>query len=176
VAACVAAVLAIASPAVGGPSIANVSKVAKKALTTGKKADKNARSARSRANQAYGLASQANSMATTAVQRGQITQVQSAQVPFGPSDLVQSAVATCPAGQHVISGGGFSLTDEELAATEPVGSTGWGVIGVDLVDDGGEYIQAYALCAPAGVAVAAGRDTSRTEFAAKVVALRKQVK
>lgn len=99
---------------------------------------------------------------------GQITIVNSAQVPYGPSDVVQTAVAFCPAGQRVISGGGANIADEQLAATEATGDrSGWYVIGVDLTDNGGEYIQAQALCAPTGQAVAASRRNVRTEVAAK---------
>jgi hypothetical protein len=86
---------------------------------------------------------------------GGVTAVNSAQVFFGPSDVVKSATAYCPAGQRVISGGGISISDQEIAATLATNDrTGWYIIGVDLTDTGGEYVQAQALCAPAGVAVA----------------------
>jgi hypothetical protein len=107
---------------------------------------------------------------------GQLTTVASAQVPFGPSDTVQTAIAYCPAGQRVISGGGASITDEEIAASIPAGARiGWGVIGVDLVDSGGEYVQAYALCAPAGQAVAAKAPVSRAEMRRHFAELEAQV-
>ena len=87
---------------------------------------------------------------------GQSTIVQSAQVPFGPTDIVQYAIAYCPAGHRVVSGGGVSISDEQLAASMPTAARdGWGVIGIDLSDDGGEYVEAYAICAPAGQAMAA---------------------
>jgi hypothetical protein len=99
---------------------------------------------------------------------GQIAVVRSPQVAYGPSDFVQTAIAFCPAGQRVISGGGVNIGDEQLAMTEALGDrSGWAVIGVDRVDDGGEYIQAQALCAPTGQAVAARRSTARAEVAAK---------
>jgi hypothetical protein len=83
--------------------------------------------------------------------------VSSAQVPYGPSDLVMTAIAFCPAGQRVISGGGVNIGDEQLAISMPTSDrSGWAVAGVDLVDNGGEYVQAQAICAPAGQAVAAG--------------------
>jgi hypothetical protein len=92
---------------------------------------------------------------------GQMTTVASPQAFFGPTDLVMAAIAFCPAGQRVVSGGGASVTDEQLAITAPTdGRTGWFVVGVDLIDDGGEYVQATANCAPAGAAVAA-RAASR---------------
>ena len=87
---------------------------------------------------------------------GQLTVVKSAQVPYGPSDVVKSAIAFCPSGQRAVSGGGFNNGDEQLASTEPTDDrSGWTVIGVDLVDSGGEYVQATAVCGPAGTAVAA---------------------
>lgn len=105
---------------------------------------------------------------------GQITVVRSPQVFFGPSDVVQSAIAFCPAGNRVVSGGGVSVTDEQLAATEATGDrSGWLVIGVDTVDDGGEYVQAQALCAPAGQAIAAGTTKSRAK--AKVARLEAKI-
>lgn len=99
---------------------------------------------------------------------GQITVVRSPQVAYGPSDIVQIAIAFCPAGQRVISGGGVNIADEELAMTEAASDrSSWAVIGVDLTADGGEYVQAQALCAPAGQAVAASRRNIRAEVGAK---------
>jgi hypothetical protein len=89
---------------------------------------------------------------------GQMTTVSSADVPFG-AEVVQQAIAFCPAGQRVVSGGGFSVSDEQLAANGPTpGRTGWFVIGIDLVEDdpsSPSYILATANCAPTGRAVAA---------------------
>lgn len=100
---------------------------------------------------------------------GQLGIVESAQVPFGPSDIVKGAVALCPAGQRVVSGGGVSISDEELAASKATSDrTGWYVIGVDLTDNGGEYVQAQALCAPAGSAVAANKSRVRQQIARQV--------
>ena len=94
-----------------------------------------------------------------------ITVVRGPQVLFGPTDVVKAATAFCPAGQRVVSGGGASITDEELAVSEATSDrSGWFVIGVDEFDGGGEYVQAQALCAPAGVAVASSApDRSRSE-------------
>jgi hypothetical protein len=87
---------------------------------------------------------------------GQSTIVRSAQVAFGPTDIAQVAIAFCPAGHRVVSGGGVSISDEQLAASIPTAARdGWGVIGTDLFDNGGEYVEAYAICAPAGQAIAA---------------------
>jgi hypothetical protein len=108
---------------------------------------------------------------------GQVTTVSSAQVAYGPSDTVQSAIAYCPAGQRVISGGGVNVADEQLGASIPAGARiGWGVIGVDLTDNGGEYVQAYALCAPAGQAVAAKAPVSRAEVRRHFAELEAQVR
>jgi hypothetical protein len=94
---------------------------------------------------------------------GAITLVNSSQVAFGP-DVVKSATAFCPAGQRVVSGGGVSISDEQLAASQATSDrTGWFVIGVDTYDNGGEYVQAQALCAPAGVAVASSASHTRAE-------------
>jgi hypothetical protein len=55
-----------------------------------------------------------------------------------------------PTGQRVVSGGGASISDEQIAITQATSDrTGWLVAGIDLYDDGGEYLQAQALCAPA---------------------------
>ena len=104
---------------------------------------------------------------------GQLTVVKSAQVPYGPSDVVMSAIAFCPSGQRAVSGGGVNVGDEELASTQPTDDrSGWAVIGVDLVDSGGEYVQATAVCGPASTAIAASsRARARAELnrqAAKV--------
>jgi hypothetical protein len=86
----------------------------------------------------------------------QLGTIASPEEPFG-SEIVASATAYCPSGQRAISGGGVSISDEEIAASLPTpGRTGWFVIGVDLIDDGGtSYVQAVANCAPLGSAVAA---------------------
>jgi hypothetical protein len=95
---------------------------------------------------------------------GQLTTVASPEVPFG-TEIVTAATAYCPSGQRVVSGGGVSISDEEIAATMPTaGRTGWFVIGVDLVDDGGtSYVQAVANCAPTGRAVAASVPSRAAE-------------
>src|SRR5215210_872072 len=109
---------------------------------------------------------------------GQLTIVKSAQVPYGPADTVMGAQAFCPAGQRVVSGGGTNVGDEQLAATEPNDSrTGWFVIGVDRVDNGGEYVQATAVCGPANQAVAAStqsRARARTALANRVALIARQ--
>jgi hypothetical protein len=102
---------------------------------------------------------------------GALTVVSSPQTAFLSTDVVKAATAYCPAGQRVVSGGGVSISDEQIAASEALADrTGWFVIGIDLADDGGEYVQAQALCAPTGMAVAA-RAPSRARDTAKVAAL-----
>jgi hypothetical protein len=105
-----------------------------------------------------------------------ITVASSARVPFGPTDVVVGATAFCPAGQKVVSGGGISITDEQLAASEPnADRSGWFVIGIDLNDNGGEYVQAQALCAATGKAVAARSTTSHTAALAHVSSLVRRI-
>jgi hypothetical protein len=95
---------------------------------------------------------------------------------YGASDVVKTAVAFCPAGQRVISGGGANVADEQIAATEALSDrSGWFVIGVDLVDNGGEYVQAQALCAPANQAVAASRRDARAEVADRVAEVKRHL-
>jgi hypothetical protein len=98
-----------------------------------------------------------------------LTPVASSQVAFG-SSVVQAAVATCPAGQRVISGGGASVSDEQMAINAPLADrTGWMVAGVDFYDNGGEYVQAFALCGVANSATLASAD-HRRQAVAQVVA------
>ena len=94
-----------------------------------------------------------------------LTPVSSSQVAFGAS-VVQSAVASCPSGQRVVSGGGGSVSDEQIAINAPLSDrTGWLVAGVDLFFNGGEYVQAFAFCAPANTATLASSDRTRQEVA-----------
>ena len=99
---------------------------------------------------------------------GQLTIVDSPQSYFGV-EVVTSATAFCPPGQRAVSGGGVSISDEQLAASEPTNDrSGWFVIGVDRIDNGGEYVQARVVCAPTGKAVAASapaRAGARAEVA-----------
>jgi hypothetical protein len=106
---------------------------------------------------------------------GQITVVESPRVPYGPTDVAQLAIAFCPAGQRVISGGGVNIGDEQLGMSEAANDrSAWGVIGIDVVDNGGEYVQAQALCAPSGSAVAASRSKVRDEMAKRLAKVRLQ--
>jgi hypothetical protein len=182
---CVAVVFtfSIVSPAVGGPSIAKVAKSAKKALSTAKKANSRASkaaraatTAQSTANTAQSTAATAQNTANAAAARGQITVVHSARVPYGPTTIVESATAFCPAGQRAVGGGGINIADQELAASMALSDrSGWAVIGVDLTDSGGEYIEAQALCAPGGVAVAASRSRALARVKALAAAIKRQV-
>lgn len=84
-----------------------------------------------------------------------LTYAPSAQVRFG-SAVVQSATAKCPAGQRVVMGGGGVVGDTMNVSGPLSDRSGWLVAGTDFTDEGGEYVQAYAWCAPANAAVAAG--------------------
>jgi hypothetical protein len=171
--------LSIVSPALGGPSIGSVAKTAKKALSTGKKAlssaraaDRRARNAGSvargaeqRAAGAAGLAATANGKADQALARpvvtaGGITTVTgSAPIPAGTFEV---AVAICPPGQRVISGGGTVITAggglwADLASDD---RAAWFAGGEDLGGIGGT-VTAYAHCVPGGQAAAAGNRRLR---------------
>jgi hypothetical protein len=168
--------ISFAVPAMGGPSLGGVYKVAKKALSTGKHAQRSADGANANANDAYDLAGHADTNATNALAHGQITLVTGSQVFYG-SSAVQTAIAFCPTGQRVISGGGVNIADEQLAvSTATAGRSGWGVIGVDLYDNGGEYIQAQALCAPSGQAFAANHTAARVNLTQQARAIARNIK
>jgi hypothetical protein len=88
--------------------------------------------------------------------------VTSAPVPFAIGFSAQSTTANCPAGQRVVSGGGVSTSVYGLVASRPNTSrTGWFVVG-RTPNSGlaGQYVQAFALCAPANVAVAASAGST----------------
>ena len=95
---------------------------------------------------------------------GQAHYVQSGQVPFG-DEVVQSATVFCPAGEKVLGGGGAVVGDTMNVTTSTGDRAGWGVIGIDLTFEGGEYVQATAICAPTGRAVVSG---SRARGRAKI--------
>src|SRR3954454_16165641 len=118
---------------------------------------------------------------------------QGPQGPAGPSDLgqaqivlgpkvsftdpsgVQSATAFCPAGQRAISGGGASISSEQIAVTAPTSDrSGWFIIGIDYSGSGSAYVQAEAVCAPTGKAVAA--SVTRAEIKAQIARRAAQVR
>jgi len=74
-----------------------------------------------------------------------------------PTSYAQVVTAFCPAGQRVVSGGGASISLTGIAVSQANASrTGWYVIGsTDDPTIPSQYVQAYALCAPANGAVAA---------------------
>jgi hypothetical protein len=158
----------IVSPAFGGPSIGSVAKTAKKALKTGKSAERTARSAKRTSNAANGLAATANGKADQALARPVLNaaEISTAHSPvnFAPPGGVSSAIAFCPAGQRVISGGGFFNTgapDGLLSTRANHDRSAWFVIGLSSSSITGT-IEAYAYCAPVGGAVAAGVNRART--------------
>jgi hypothetical protein len=106
------------------------------------------------------------------------------QGPAGPSNLsaltlvegpknfigageVEGSEVFCPAGQHVVSGGGYQetgkpgLVDDQPERTNRIA---WFVIGENSGTLGGT-IQAYAYCSGAGQAVAASRNTAERKHA-----------
>jgi hypothetical protein len=91
------------------------------------------------------------------------------QTVTGPEEVVLandfgSSIAFCPAGQRVVSGGGFMNNGgfDGLQASEPNNArTSWFVISADNTGFGGT-IQAVALCAGAGSAVAAKSTRAQT--------------
>ncbi|MDA0179943.1 hypothetical protein OJ997_06530 [Solirubrobacter phytolaccae] len=90
---------------------------------------------------------------------GQINYVRSQRV-YWNGTYVQSAMATCPAGQRAISGGGVSVGDAGMAASDTVASrSGWYVIGgMSYQGNTTAYVEAFAICAPTAYAVAASTD------------------
>jgi hypothetical protein len=99
--------------------------------------------------------------------------VSSAEVPFG-GGYAQTVTANCPAGQRVVSGGGVSISIGGLSASQANASrTGWFVVGgTTSPGTANQYVQAYALCAPAGVAVASSAGSKAKDKAqiARIVA------
>ena len=157
----VALVASFAVPAFGGPSPL---KVAKKALRTAKKANKTAKSAGKRASAAGTTAGQALTNANRALTQasaGGITVVAGRAEAIPPGG-VEDSIAGCPTGQKAISGGGHSITangEEMVASQTNADRSGWFVIGTNTFGSTNGEVQAIALCAPAGKAVAARRGT-----------------
>jgi hypothetical protein len=108
-----------------------------------------------------------------------------AQGPAGPSNLsaltlvegpknfigageIEGSEAFCPAGQHVVSGGGAQITGKPgLVDDQQESHTAWFVIGNNTGTLGGT-IQAFAYCSGAGQAVAASRNTAERKHASQV--------
>jgi hypothetical protein len=161
-----------AVPAMGGPSLGKVYTTAKKALRTAKQAKRSASTANSRALTAQGRASTAQSRADSAYAlagqanaRVQITVVRSAEVTVAPS-TAGGAEAICPSGQRVISGGGaFVSGADAMSITDTTNDRSrWYVIGYNSAPINAT-VEATALCAPSGQAVAANRGAARAEVA-----------
>lgn len=96
-----------------------------------------------------------------------LTPVTSPQVYFTSASYAQTVTANCPAGQRVVSGGGASISFAGLSASQANASrTGWFVVGsTDDPTFSGQYVQAYALCAPANVAVASSANSKAKDKA-----------
>ena len=99
---------------------------------------------------------------------GGLTPVTSAQVSFA-GQYATTVTAYCPAGQRVVSGGGASISLSGIAASQAnVTRTGWFVVGgTNDPSVANQYVQAYAQCAPANVAVAASA-TGKTKDKAEI--------
>jgi hypothetical protein len=93
---------------------------------------------------------------------GQITYVRSPRV-YWNGTYAQSVIVNCPAGQRAISGGGVSISDSGLVASDTAASRGgWFVVGgMSYTGNTTGYVEAFAACAPAGTAVAASADRAK---------------
>ena len=101
----------------------------------------------------------------------QVTKISSGNVYFTSSSYAQSAIAYCPAGQRVVSGGGASISGSGLAASEPnADRTGWFVVGGSSYYSTTQYVEATAICAASGAAVASSVGNHAAD-AAKLKAL-----
>lgn len=80
---------------------------------------------------------------------------------------VATSVATCPTGQHAVSGGSYvyagTMSGEASEASE--GRTSWFVIVANTSSYGGGWVEAIAYCAGSGQAVAARSNTAAHERA-----------
>lgn len=159
--------ISFAVPAMGGPSLGNVYKVAKKALKTGNSANSRAKTAQTSANTAQTSANTAQSTADTV--RTEAVTLAGITTVVGPENTiyaydVASSIAFCPSGSKVVSGGGFSITGAAngMAASEANDArTAWFVVGGNTSSVSGS-VQAVAYCAASGQAVSARNDRSAT--------------
>ena len=104
---------------------------------------------------------------------------QGPQGPAGPSNVsgltevqgpknsvaaggVATSVATCPTGQHAVSGGSnvYAGTMSGEASEADEGRTSWFVVVANSSSYGGGYVEAIAYCAGSGQAVAARSNTA----------------
>jgi hypothetical protein len=97
-----------------------------------------------------------------------LTLVNGPEEPVATGPSVGSASATCPAGQHAVSGGGAIISEEgHLTATVPSADhQSWLVVGVNL-GVGVAKIKAYVNCAATGAAVAARSNAQARASAAR---------
>jgi hypothetical protein len=76
-----------------------------------------------------------------------------------PAKAAEVSVATCPAGKHVVSGGGSAISDYGLAISYMSSNhLSWNTISYET--DSGGTIQAFVYCAGAGQAVAARSNSA----------------
>jgi hypothetical protein len=164
-AAAVLLVAVLVMPAFGAPSPLGL---AQKALRTAKKADKKARGATRvarnasvLADAASGDAADANTTAAQALEAASgegIRFVESPEV-YVPPFAAEGAVAFCPSGHRVVSGGGSAITIPGLAGSFTTAErAGWGVLASNFGSSASGTVQAQALCAPNDSAVAASHS------------------
>jgi predicted porin len=133
----VAIALALAVPALGGPSnpvassAAGAKKLANKALKTANAANSAAQQAQSTANQALSTANQANSTANAANTAANATigasrigrQFATGDSGTPTSDESQTGSTACP-GNKVAVGGGGAILNDTAVASDPIALTG----------------------------------------------------
>jgi len=72
-----------------------------------------------------------------------------------PTEEVGSSTATCPAGDHIVSGGYQSVgPNAHIFASDSFGGQSWSALQSNFEAILSAHVQAIAFCAPAGVAVA----------------------
>ena len=168
------AVAAVVAPAIGQENgtahLSGSNKKANKALTKANKANK-------KANKALNKANSARQVANSKPDLSRIAEYSSGELTIGPGS-VESAIAFCPEGKRVASGGGFLNTGGDgIAASEANSArTAWFIVGRNSATGLTGTIEALAYCSGAGDAVgsaktpAASTVKSTEREVAKVVA------
>jgi hypothetical protein len=165
---------AVISPAVGAPSLGQVASIARKALSIGNQAKSTAMQAKRTANRARRIAARKPDLGDTR------RVVSSTTVP---ADNAQIAVARCPNGMRVISGGAFTNALYNLFLSGPdQTSTAWLAGGDNIGSTIAATVDATAYCAfprraiSARVASGAARDQAIRAEVAALLRERRQVR
>jgi hypothetical protein len=71
---------------------------------------------------------------------------------IGPADAFVGAVARCPAGKHVLGGGGDTtgviiMNEPGINSADIVDGSNWEVLAVGTSNTGNIQVSAYAICA-----------------------------